>query len=113
MAPDKDNSFRPDLIGDLNSAENITPSGEFLQPVEGLPEAISQEEVPNFTEPEKPAIDPVIFTENDQVQQVEPSQTIIYPTIPTDPMSAYFDLIQGGQSPHNSVDVLNHIRKSA
>lgn len=109
MAPEKDNSFQPNLTPRLNSAENIAPSGEFLQPVEGLSEAVSPKETSDFTEIEHPVVDQTIFAENGQVQHLASPQTIIS----TNPMAEYLHLTQGNQSPHNTVARLNQIRKAA
>lgn len=116
MAPEKDNSFQPNPTPRIASAENTEKSGEFLRSPEGQSEAVSETNIPEIAKPEvdKPAvIDKTVF------EQTSPS--ITSETLPTntartnliDPVSQYFSLAEGGQSPYATVAELNEIRKSA
>jgi len=119
MALEKDNSFQPDLTPTPDSIESSASSGDFLQPTEGL----SGAEVAGLNQPEREGLTDEIkagvVEEGTQVSsspESSPQPSAVNTALPN-PISEYFLLVQviqgGGQSPHNIVNKLNAIRKSA
>lgn len=117
MAPEKDNSFQPNPTPRITPTENIPKSAEFLRSPEGQSEAVSETNIPEIAKPEvdKPAvIDETVFNQADSLITPETLSTNTAQTsLIADPVSRYFSLAEGGQSPCATVVELNEIRKSA
>lgn len=113
MAPEKDNYFQPNPTPRIASTENTEKSAEFLRPTERSVETNPEANNGSLVGTENhslPAIDQTIY-ETGAASESLPTNLVS--TDESDPMSAYFNLIEGGISPHNTVSELNKIRKSA
>ena len=116
MAPEKDNSFQPNLTPGLDSVESRPSSGEFLEPVEGSSREIPRAEVASIDQPEQKGLEDAIKADVAEGTQVsfspESSQRSVNAAI-LNPIAEFFLLKNGDRSPHDAVDKLNEIRKSA